>query len=260
MSQQIRMRIRRLTKTFHGDGSGSVHALRDFALDIAPGEFIVIVGPNGSGKSTLLNLLAGDYLPDGGEISLLGSHSPMDWLKMPRWQRAAYLARVHQDPRRGTVPGMTVWENLRLAASWQVCPSPFRFGATGHNRAWFCDRLAGLGLADKIDSRVGDLSHGQRQLLALELAMLRKPAFLLADEHAASLDQANAHKCLDATVRLGRELLTTVIMVTHNLMDALSHGDRLVVMREGRVAKDLAGEQKQKLALRDLLDLCGYVM
>lgn len=254
------LRIRGLSKAFPGNGSGQIHALRGLDLDIAPGEFAVVVGPNGSGKTTLLNLLAGDLPVDEGTVELVNASESHDWTRLPRWKRAEQLARVHQDPRTGTATGMTVWENLRLATNTSSIPSPFRFCGHGQRRNWFLKRLKRLGLDDKIDSRISDLSQGQRQVLALEMAMLREPALLLLDEHTASLDRANAQKCLEMTVRLGQESLTTVIMVTHNLLDALSYGDRLVVLRDGVLCEDLNADSKAALRLDELLSKCGYVM
>lgn len=253
------LHIRSVTKSFADAGNSKVVALRSVDLTVEPGEFVVIVGGNGSGKSTLLNVLAGDLAPDSGEISVSSAGKARDLLSMPRWQRAPLLARVHQDPRRGTASGMTVWENLRLASAREPIPSPLRFMPATHDRKWYSSRLARLGLAAKMDSRVAELSQGQRQLLALELAVLRQPEFLLLDEHTASLDQPNAKKCMETTVSLSREGSVSVIMVTHNLLDALTFGDRLVVLREGQVTANIDGEGKQALTLPDLLWLCGYM-
>lgn len=254
------LRVQGLSKAFPSNGNGPLHAVRELNLDVVAGEFVVIVGPNGSGKTTFLNLLAGDFYPDDGSIQLVNCHEICDWTQLPRWKRSGQLARVHQDPRLGTAAGMTVWENLRLATNRAFFPSPLRFRASLHKREWFVRRLEKLGLAEKIDSRINELSQGQRQLLAIELAMLREPALLLLDEHTASLDDSNARKCLEATVRLSIESSTTVIMVTHNLMDALTYGERLIVFREGRLSQDLSREEKAKLDLDDLLKHCGYVM
>ncbi|MCB9851889.1 MAG: ATP-binding cassette domain-containing protein [Phycisphaerales bacterium] len=259
MTERPALQIRGLSKSFPSNGNGTTHALRGIDLDLRPGEFIVVVGPNGSGKTTLLNLLAGDFDADAGQIVLNNGKNGTAWLKMPRWQRATYLARVHQDPRRGTAAGMTVWENLRLACSRQRVPLPWSFAPPTHDRQWFIDRLERLGLDSKIDSRVAELSQGQRQLLALELAILREPVLLLADEHTASLDQANAKKCLEATVALSQESGVTVIMVTHNLMDALNYGDRLIVMRDGAIERDVSRNHDASLQLNELIALCGYV-
>jgi len=254
------LRIQKLSKAFPSNGNGPLRALCDFDVDIAAGEFVVVVGPNGSGKTTLLNLLAGDLQPDSGSIELVDAHEAADWTHLPPWKRAEQLARVHQDPRLGTAAGMTVWENIRLVTSRSTIPLPLRHRLTMSCRNGHIQRLARLGLAAKIDSRVADLSQGQRQLLAVELAMLRKPSILLLDEHTASLDQANARGCLDATVQLSRENATTVVMVTHNLMDALTYGDRLLILRDGRLAEDLTAEDKASLELNHLLALCGYVL
>jgi len=247
-------------KQFAGNGNSATHALRGIDLQVHAGEFLVVVGPNGSGKTTLLNVLAGDITPDAGQVVIENAQGSLDWLAMPRWQRASYLARVHQDPRRGTAAGMTVWENFRLVCSRATVPLPWRFSPVGHRRRWFMSRLEKLGLDGKIDSRVAELSQGQRQLVAVELAMFRRPEFLLLDEHTASLDQDNAKKCLQLTSELSRENLTTVIMVTHNLMDALTYGDSLTVMRDGRIYKTLTGDEKRNLDLQTLLDQCGYVI
>ena len=253
------LRIAGLSRSFPMGGDGHVDALRGVEISIEPGEFLVIVGPNGSGKTTLLNVLAGDIAPDAGSVELLGGAGAKDWLRMPRWERATYMARVHQDPRLGTASGMTVWENLRLACCRSSIPAPWRFSPKQRDREWFSSRLERLGLDSKMDSCVSDLSQGQRQLLALELAMLRQPAFLLVDEHTASLDRANAKFCLDATVQLGREAGTTIFMVTHNLMEALTYGDRLVVVREGRIFRCIDACEKAGLRLEDVLEYCGYV-
>ena len=254
------LRVRRLSKAFPSNGNSPIHAVRGLDVDIAPGEFVVIVGPNGSGKSTVLNILAGEIPADGGTVELVNGTEARDWTHLPRWKRSAQLARVYQDPRLGTAAGMTVWDNLRLATNRSPVPSPLRLRGSAHRRAWFMERLRRIGLAEKIDSRIADLSQGQRQLLAVELAMLREPALLLLDEHTASLDSANAQRCLETTVQLVREALTTVIMVTHNLMDALRYGDRLLVLRDGKVHEDLQAEQKQALELGALLKMCGYDM
>jgi putative tryptophan/tyrosine transport system ATP-binding protein len=258
MSKQYGLTISGLSKSFAGNGA-SIDALKDLDLSVEPGEFLIVVGPNGSGKSTLLNVLAGDYAAEKGSINLNGPNRSDDWSALPRWKRATLLARVYQDPRRGTAAGLTVWENLRLASIRAGVPSPIRFGTGRRSRTWHVRRLDDLGLADKIDSRVADLSQGQRQLLALELVMLRRPALLLLDEHTASLDQANARMCLDATERLCKENGTTVLMVTHNLADAAKHGDSLFVLREGRTHAQISGAEKRETDVRQLFELCGYM-
>ena len=260
MSGQSTLNIQGLTKSFAANGAAPTHALRGADLSVRSGEFLIVVGPNGSGKTTLLRVLAGELDADGGTVTLENENGNEDWLAMPRWKRASHLARVHQDPRRGTAPGMTVWENLRLACSQASLPLPWRFSPASHDRDWFASRLEKLGLSGKMDSVVSELSHGQRQLLAMELAMLRQPKFLLLDEHTASLDQANAKKCLETTEDFVRQTGLAVVMVTHNLLDALTYGDRLIIMREGQIVNNIDGEEKQALTLEPLLELCGYTM
>lgn len=251
------LKISGLTKRFSVNGS-AISVVRGFNLEVNAGEFVVVVGPNGAGKTCLLRLISGEYLADEGRISLIGADGTLDCTQMPRWERAGFMAQVHQDPQRGTASGMTVLENLRLATVKSRIPSPFCFSSAHRNRGWYRTRLEAIGLSDKIDSRVAELSQGQRQLLAVDLAMLRRPSLLLLDEHTASLDQKNAKKCLETTVRLSRETGTTVMMATHNLMDTLHFGDRLVVMREGHLHVNLDREEKQRLDMKGLLELCGY--
>lgn len=253
------LEIRNLSKSFRDNGNAAVSALAGIDLDIPSSQQVVIVGPNGSGKSTFLNLLAGDFDPDTGTVRLADLEQGVELTRMPRWRRAGFIARVHQDPRRGTAPSMTAWENYRLVINRAHVPSPFRVRDSSTERALFEQRLAALGLQAKQDTRIADLSQGQRQLLAVELAMIHRPALLLLDEHTASLDVDNARKCLDATVRLCREHSTTLLMVTHNLVDALRYGERLLVLQSGRVLVDLDAQGKRRMTLEKLLDLCGYM-
>lgn len=254
------LQLNGLYKSFNDNRSGRVFALRDINAEIQPSEFAVIVGPNGSGKTTLLNIVAGEHAPDAGYVRLLGKDGAIRIDHLPAWTRARHVARVYQDPSRGTAAGLTVWENLRLACVNGSIPSPFRFVPRRRNKAWFRERLRRIGLEDKMPSRVADLSQGQRQLLALELVMVRNPvpSLLLLDEHTASLDQTNARQCLEATARLCRETGTTVLMVTHDLTSAIRYGDRLLVLREGRLAADVHGNEKQRLDAKALFEMCGH--
>lgn len=247
-----------LTKAFDLDHAGQVEAIVGVDLDVTPGEFLVIVGENGSGKSTFLKLISGHLEPTRGYVQLVGKDGVTDWTTVPRWKRAEYLAWVHQDPKAGTVTDLTVLENMRLVRIQDRLPSPFHFKAKAAQKEHFTQRLAAAGLDDKLQSRIGELSHGQRQLLAIEMALLRRPALLLLDEHTASLDRRNAEKCMEATNRLCRETNTTVLMVTHNLLDAIEYGDRLVALKNGRIVGSYAGEEKRKLALLQVLEMCGF--
>jgi putative tryptophan/tyrosine transport system ATP-binding protein len=257
MAAAMGIKISSLSVVF-SNGQSSFAALTDINLEIAPQSFVVIVGPNGAGKSTLVRSLMGDCQPSSGTIFLFNNEESVDCSSIPRWKRATQIAQIHQDPKHGTIGAMTVFENLRLAVIKPHLPSLFRFDSAGRDRAWFQARLEAIGLADKLDNRVAELSQGQRQLLALNIALSRRPSILLADEHTGSLDQSNAITCLKATTHLCKQQSTTVIMVTHNLLDALRCGDRLIVMRDGRVSADLAAAEKRALKLEDLLLLCGY--
>lgn len=256
---QFGLRLRGLSKTFSANGRDSVRALVGLDLDLSAGEFVVIVGGNGSGKSTLLNLVAGVYLADEGSITLVGPNSEVDWTTRPRWERAAFVARVHQNPQVGTVADLTVAENLRLASMRDFAPSPLRIRPSERTRLEYEQRIEAAGLGVKLGGQVSELSQGQRQLLAIELALLRHPAFLLLDEHTASLDRTNAQRCMDATAQLCRTRQATVMMVTHNLHDALAYGDRLIVLRDGRLAANLADDEKRQVNMVRLMELCGFM-
>jgi putative ABC transport system ATP-binding protein len=259
MAKRYGIALANVTKSFSSNGNGKTLALQDVTVRIRSGEFVVVAGPNGSGKTTLLNCLAGEYAIDDGTICLEDELDRIDWTRLAKPERARHIARVHQDPRMGTVPLMTVWENFRLAVAAGRFPSPLRLSTRGLTRGTLIARLSTLGLEDKVDCRVSELSQGQRQLLAVELALLREPDILLLDEHTASLDQSNARRCLDATVRLSSERKTTVLMVTHNLLDAMNYGDRLLVMRDGRIHADITGEERRTTSVESLIRLCGYV-
>jgi putative ABC transport system ATP-binding protein len=257
MSVAIGLKIRGLSVAYT-PGNDSVRALSGIDLELSAGQFVVIVGPNGSGKTTLLSAIAGTCPIERGTIELVALEGARDFRGMNRLQRSRHIAQIHQDPKVGTVASMTVFENLRLATLNGKVPSPWKFDSSRRDRNWFCERLLPLRLADRLNSRVSDLSQGQRQLLALELALLRQPAILLADEHTASLDEDNARACMEATVSLSRRQDTTVLMVTHDLADALRYGDRLIVLRAGKIQADLNQREKADLSLPALVGLCGY--
>jgi len=245
-AETLALRLAGVSKTYHQPGQIDVVALNDVSLEIARGEFVVIVGHNGSGKTTLLNIVAGDVLPDCGLFSTFGSND------------RARIARVRQSPGEGTFDDLTVAENFQLFVA-EGRPSPFRVRVPTDVVLEATRRLAEYGLSARLNDRVCDLSQGQRQILALELAMMRRPELLLLDEHTASLDRVNAAMCMEATMRLARETGTTVLMVTHNFGDALSIGDTLVVMRDGKIAHRMTQEAKKTLSLENLLVHCGFM-
>lgn len=215
------------------------------------GDFVTIVGSNGAGKSTLFNAIAGSFYADEGSISLAGK----DITFMPEHERSRRIGRLFQDPLRGTAPSMTIEENLALAYLRAAHGNPFS-RISKKDKEFFAEQLKQLdmGLEDRMKNPVGLLSGGQRQALTLLMASLQKPKLLLLDEHTAALDPATAAKVLELSDRIVRENELTAMMITHNMKDAIVHGNRLIMMNEGRIILDIEGEEKQHLTKRDLLD------
>ena len=222
----------------------------DAQLHIAPGEFVTVIGGNGAGKSTILNAIAGTWPIDDGAIILDG----INVTGLPEHKRAPFIGRVFQDPKMGTAADMQIEENLALARR-RGQKRGLKWGVTKAEREEFKEKLAilGLGLEDRMTSKVGLLSGGQRQALTLLMAALMKPKLLLLDEHTAALDPATAAKVLQTTDHLIEENQLTTLMITHNMKDAIEHGNRLIMMNEGRIIYDVSGEEKQKLTREDLL-------
>ena len=220
-------------------------------LTIHDGDFITVIGGNGAGKSTMLNLIAGVHKADGGRIILDGE----DLTYKNETQRAKYIGRVFQDPMMGTAPTMMIEENLAIASRRGTTPG-LSWALKDSEREKFREMLKelDLGLEDRLTSRVGLLSGGQRQALTLLMAAMNKPRILLLDEHTAALDPKTAEKVLAMTKKvIEREHLTS-LMITHNMRDALRFGNRLIMMNEGHIILDIAGEEKKKLTKKDLLD------
>ncbi len=214
------------------------------------GDFVTVIGGNGAGKSTMLNAIAGVWPVDEGSIFI----DDINVTKLPEHKRASYLGRVFQDPMTGTAASMMIEENLALAAR-RGARRGLRQGITNSEREEYKERLKilDLGLEERLTSKVGLLSGGQRQALTLLMATLKKPKVLLLDEHTAALDPKTAAKVLDATDRIVSKDNLTTIMITHNMKDAIVHGNRLVMMYEGRIIYDVAGEEKKSLKVSDLL-------
>ena len=239
-----------ISKTFNSWTINEKKALDGLELHLREGDFVTVIGGNGAGKSTMLNAIAGTWQVDRGQIMIDG----VDVTKFSEHKRAKYLGRVFQDPMTGTAASMQIEENLALA-SRRGKRRTLKIGITAKERESYKEqlRILELGLEDRLTASVGLLSGGQRQALTLLMATLRKPKLLLLDEHTAALDPKTAAKVLEATDRIvGRDHLTT-IMITHNMKDAIAHGNRLVMMNEGRIIYDVAGEEKQKLTVSDLL-------
>ncbi|MBR2841956.1 MAG: ATP-binding cassette domain-containing protein [Lachnospiraceae bacterium] len=242
--------LEHVSKTFNTGTINERKALIDAQLHIAPGEFVTVIGGNGAGKSTILNAIAGTWPIDDGAIIL-------DWINvtgLPEHKRAPFIGRVFQDPKMGTAADMQIEENLALARR-RGQKRGLKWGVTKAEREEFKEKLAilGLGLEDRMTSKVGLLSGGQRQALTLLMAALMKPKLLLLDEHTAALDPATAAKVLQTTDHLIEENQLTTLMITHNMKDAIEHGNRLIMMNEGRIIYDVSGEEKQKLTREDLL-------
>lgn len=238
-----------LTHTFGRGTPVEKAALRRISLRLEPGEFSCLVGSNGAGKSTLLGAVAGAFLPDHGRV-LIGDK---DITRLPEHRRAHLVGRVFQNPLQGTAPGMTVEENLALAAQ-RGRRLGLRPLLTKGSRAWLRERLAGLGLGleDRLAAKVGLLSGGQRQALTLLMATVSRPEVLLLDEHTAALDPATAERVVELTTQLVEELHLTTLMVTHNLDQAIALGHRLLMMHDGEVVLDLRGQQKSSLTVGGL--------
>ena len=245
------LELKGLYKTFNAGTVNEKRAINGLDLTLEDGDFVTIIGGNSAGKSTMLNLISGVFPADEGTITLNG----VDLTHLPEHKRAKYLGRVFQDPMMGTAATMGIEENLALA-NRRGRSRGLGKGITREERELFRARLAtlGLGLEDRMTSKVGLLSGGQRQALTLLMATLKKPELLLLDEHTAALDPKTADKVLQLTEEIvARDKLTT-LMVTHNMKNAIQYGNRLIMMDSGRVVVDIKGEEKKNLTVRDLLE------
>ena len=246
------LELKNISKTFF---PGTVHektALDNLNLTLHEGDFVTVIGGNGAGKSTMLNAIAGTFPVDSGTILIDGK----DVTRLPEYKRAALLGRVFQDPMMGTAPTMQIQENLALAAR-RGKPRGLRWGITPQEQEMYYQKLKdlALGLEDRMKAKVGLLSGGQRQALTLLMAALQKPKLLLLDEHTAALDPRTAAKVLELSDRIVAENHLTTLMITHNMKDAIAHGNRLIMMDAGHVVLDISGEDKKKLTVNDLLTL-----
>jgi len=237
-------------KTFNAGTINEKVALNGATLELNEGEFVTVIGGNGAGKSTFLNAIAGVWPVDGGSILIDGE----DVTGLNEYKRAKYLGRVFQDPMNGTAADMEIMENLALAAR-RGQKRGLGWGITKNEKEQYHELLKelDLGLEDRMTAKVGLLSGGQRQALTLLMATLQKPKVLLLDEHTAALDPKTAATVLEATDRIVTEHNLTTMMVTHNMRDAIAHGNRLIMMNEGKVILNIAGEEKKNLTIEDLL-------
>ena len=245
------LEIQNVSKTFNAGTVNQKTALNGLNLKLNEGDFVTVIGGNGAGKSTMLNAVAGVWPVDEGKIIIDG----VDVTRLSEHQRAAYIGRVFQDPMTGTAAGMQIEENLALAAR-RGLRRTLRPGIRKSEREEYRQRLQelGLGLDTRLSAKVGTLSGGQRQALTLLMATLRKPKLLLLDEHTAALDPKTAAKVMELTDRIVREGQLTTLMITHNMRDAIQYGNRLIMLHDGHVILDIAGEEKKKLTVPDLLE------
>ena len=251
-----RWEVRKLLKMIHIEKSfniGTINekkVLNDLSLTINDGDFITVIGGNGAGKSTMLNTIAGVYKVEGGRILLDGQ----DITYKSETDRARYIGRVFQDPMMGTAPTMMIEENLAMAYR-RTKKRGLSWGITSKERELYRNALAqlNLGLEDRMTTKVGLLSGGQRQAVTLLMATLQKPKLLLLDEHTAALDPATSSKVLELSDKIIKEHNLTALMVTHNMQNAIDYGNRLIMMDNGKIILDISGEEKKRLTIEDLL-------
>lgn len=242
------LKIEKISKTFN---PGTIHekaALQGLSLHLLPGDFVTVIGSNGAGKSTLLNAISGSFFTDSGSIYLDGRNITF----LPEYQRSRQIGRLFQDPMRGSAPHMTIEENLSLAAA----SGGWLSHVTRAEKAAFREKLAQLdmGLEDRMKQPVGLLSGGQRQALTLLMATLVTPKLLLLDEHTAALDPGTADKVLELTKKIVAENHLTCLMITHNMHDALTLGNRTLMMDHGHIVLDISGEERAHTTVDGLLD------
>ena len=246
------LKLNNIRKVFNAGTVNEKVALNGLNFHMKEGDFVTVIGGNGAGKSTMLNAIAGVWGVDEGEILIDG----VDVTHLPEYKRAAYIGRVFQDPMMGTAATMQIEENLALAAR-RGKPRTLKIGITNAEREEYRERLKilDLGLEDRMTSKVGLLSGGQRQALTLLMATLQRPKLLLLDEHTAALDPKTAAKVLEATQRIVSENQLTTMMITHNMRDAITYGNRLIMMYNGHIVVDVSGEEKKNLTVEQLLNL-----
>lgn len=250
------LELKNVKKTFNAGTINEKVALKGIDLVLNDGDFVTVIGGNGAGKSTLLNAIAGVWRLDQGKI-LLDGH---DVTNMPEYKRAKFLGRVFQDPMKGTAGDMQLDENLAIA-KMRGKRHTLSWGVKKADKKEFAQLLAmlDLGLENRLTSKVGLLSGGQRQAVTLLMASMNDPKLLLLDEHTAALDPKTAAKVLEITEKIVSEKKLTTLMITHNMKDAIKHGNRLIMMHEGKIIIDVCGEEKSKLTVEDLLDMFAKV-
>lgn len=240
----------KINKTFYPGTPNENHVLHDLSLHLDNGDFITVIGGNGAGKSTMLNIISGQFFPETGQVIIDGQD--VTWL--PEHKRAVYLGRVFQDPMQGTAGDMGIDENLALAAR-RGKSRGLSWGIGKAERDFYRETLCsfGLGLEERLSTKVNLLSGGQRQALTLLMATVLKPSILLLDEHTAALDPKTGAKVLELTQQLIEKHGLTTLMITHNMREAIQYGNRLIMMHAGQIILDIRGQEKQSLTVEDLL-------
>lgn len=246
------LELKNIKKTFNVGTVNEKEALKGIDLVLNDGDFVTVIGGNGAGKSTLLNAIAGVWRLDCGMILLDGE----DVTAIPEYKRAKFLGRVFQDPMKGTAAEMQIDENLAIA-KMRGKRHTLRWGVKKADKKKFVEilKMLDLGLENRLTSKVGLLSGGQRQAVTLLMAAMNQPKLLLLDEHTAALDPKTAAKVLEITEKIVNEQKLTTLMITHNMKDAIKHGNRLIMMHEGRIIIDVSGEEKSRLTVEDLLEM-----
>lgn len=244
------LELKHIEKYYNQGTVNEMCLFEDFSLTIEQGEFVSVVGSNGSGKTSLLNIICGSIPLDSGRILI----NQKDITRMPEFKRQRTIGRVYQNPAMGTCPSMTILENMALADN-KGKPFNLRRGTNRQRISYYRELLStlGLGLEDKLDVRVGVLSGGQRQAMALLMSTMTPIEFLILDEHTAALDPKTAETIMELTDKIVREKNLTTIMVTHNLRYAVDYGNRLLMMHQGQAVLDLDGDKKAALCVDDLL-------
>ena len=244
------LELKELYKTFNPGTINAKTALSGLSVTLNDGDFVTVIGGNGAGKSTMLNATAGTFFVDSGKVLIDGA----DVTNLPEHKRAAFIGRVFQDPMMGTAATMQIDENLALAARRGLART-LKIGITKkeHDEYYELLKTLDLGLENRMTSKVGLLSGGQRQAVTLLMATLKKPKLLLLDEHTAALDPKTAAKVLTLSEKIVEENHLTTLMITHNMKDAIKYGNRLIMMHEGHIIYDVSGEEKKNLHVSDLL-------